>query len=52
MKAELNEIKTPAVRPSISCPRCGGTFTSKKILERHAKSCKGKQAILDLEATA
>ncbi len=49
---EVPDVPKEVVRPSITCAKCGGKFTSRKILERHAKSCKGKQAILDLEATA
>ena len=53
---EVPDVPKEAVRPSLPCPKCGGTFTSKKTLDRHARSCKGKgaakQQALDLEATA
>ncbi len=49
---EVPDVPKEAVRLSIACAKCGGTFTSKKTLDRHARTCKGKQVTLDLGATA
>jgi len=47
---DIPDVPKEQVRATANCPSCGKSFTSKKTLASHARSCKAKGS--DSEAVA